>query len=169
MLKRMSSVLAVVLLTLVSVQNVQGQIGRKAGPGGDPRVAKLLDQIGWKYEVDKDGDFKLLFNLENDRTHLVYVMSKTEKLRGLEIREVWAPGFRVGEDPDPEVLLHLLKENARKKAGAWRVIGTGDRQMAVFAVQIEAEADAETMKTIVTAVIETADQLEKEVTDADEF
>ena len=62
----------------------------------DSRVEKALKKLGLKYEVDEDGDFKLVFAVEDNR-------STTETLGKMEIREVWSPiantnsGQRVSE------------------------------------------------------------------------
>jgi hypothetical protein len=57
----------------------------------DQRVEKALKKLGLKYTVDKDGDFKLIFTTEGDRTQVVFINSGTETLRKMEIREIWSP------------------------------------------------------------------------------
>ena len=34
----------------------------------DPRVKRLLDKLEYKYEVDEDGDYKLVFDMEGDES-----------------------------------------------------------------------------------------------------
>jgi hypothetical protein len=46
----------------------------------DQRVEKALKKLGLKYTVDKDGDFKLIFTTQGDRTQVVFINSGTETL-----------------------------------------------------------------------------------------
>ena len=46
---------------------------------GDARVKAALDKLGWKYQVDQDGDYKLLMKV-GGRSQVVYILSKTETL-----------------------------------------------------------------------------------------
>ncbi|RMF91904.1 MAG: hypothetical protein D6741_15525, partial [Planctomycetota bacterium] len=147
---------------------VQAQVGA-AAKQGDERIGKLLDEINWKYEVDSDGDYKLIFRFEDDRTQIVFVNSNTSKLGPLEIREVWAPSFRMGPNPRPADNQALLEANDKVKLGAWRVVKAGDDYVAVFAIQIAADADRETLRTAVDAASVTADQMEQKYSQEDEF
>src|SRR3546814_18656736 len=62
----------------------------------DKTIAVQLDDIGYKYDVDSDGDYVLQMQLENDRTQLVYVRSSVEKYGHFQIRECWSARKRVG-------------------------------------------------------------------------
>ncbi|GAB4128866.1 YbjN domain-containing protein [Thermopirellula anaerolimosa] len=140
------------------------------GSSADARVRKVIEAIGWKYEVDSDGDYKMVFRFDDERTQLVYANGKTVELGNMEIREVWAPGFKIPGDASAEMLLDLLRENNRVKVGAWRVIKSGSDLVAVFTAQISADADKDTFQTVVQAVCTTADEKEKAVTEGgDDF
>mgnify|MGYP000194568318 CR=1 FL=1 len=150
---------AIIPLSTVAVV-AHAQLGSSA----DARVRRVIEAVGWKYEVDSDGDYKMVFRFDDDRTQLVYANSKTVELGNMEIREVWAPGFRLPADATAEMLMDLLRDNNRVKVGAWRVIKSGDDLVAVFTAQISADADKETFETVVQAVCTTADEKEKAVT-----
>ncbi|HFF6218866.1 TPA: hypothetical protein ACGCHS_004477, partial [Stenotrophomonas maltophilia] len=46
-----------------------------AAPEADKSVARHLDKLGYTYEIDEDGDYRLVFDVEGDRTQMVYVRS----------------------------------------------------------------------------------------------
>ena len=63
--------------------------------GADLRVQSALDDAGLKYTIDDDGDFRLLFGQEDDRSQLVWINSNTEEYGNMELREVWGIGYRL--------------------------------------------------------------------------
>lgn len=90
------------LLSLFVLLPAQAQIGGSSS--SDERVQKALDQEGWNYEVDSDGDFKLVVTFNGtDRSQLVYVISRTSSIRDMEIREVWSPVYKTDDTVPDEV------------------------------------------------------------------
>lgn len=147
---------------------VQAQLGAGA-QSADERVRKLVEAVGWKYQVDSDGDYKLIFRYEDERTQLVYASSKTLTVGSLEVREIWAPAFKTEGVPSGELLLDLLRDNNKVKIGAWRLLQSGGNYIGVFAAQVSADCDRDTFQTVVRAVGITADEKEKAVTEKDDF
>lgn len=149
---------------------LNAQVGASA-PKPDPRVAAALTAIGVDSDVDDDGDYKLTLRVDEDgeRTQIVYVISSTERYGNLEIREIWAPAFKTGGRLDDDVAREMLVANERMKLGAWRLYGDDDDQMAVYAVQIDADANAEAMRSALQIVVQVADAEEKEQTGKDDY
>jgi hypothetical protein len=56
-------------------------------------VARHLDKLGYTYEVDEDGDYRMVFDVEGDRTQMVYVRSAVEDFGSHNIREIWSPAY----------------------------------------------------------------------------
>lgn len=149
-----------------------GQAAGARRGGGDPRVKGLLEQIGYKYELTADGDFKLSpVKTEDGRSQLVYVYSNTQQYGTLEIREVMSPAYLSNWPLSAAVSNRLLRENGEVKFGAWRVDlqPGGQKHLALFAVQIAANADAETLRLAIKSVLLVADRMEKELTGADDY
>lgn len=163
-----SAVLLPLLLLLPAA--LDAQVGR-SDPRPDPRVAAALKSIGVDSEVDPDGDYKLTLKVddESERTQIVYVISSTERYGNLEIREIWAPAFKTGGRLDDDVAREMLVANERMKLGAWRLYGDDDDQMAVYAVQIDADANAEAMRSALQIVVQVADAEEQEQTGKDDY
>jgi hypothetical protein len=164
------------------VQVVSAQIGnapRKTPP--DPRVKAALEEIGYKYELTEDNDYRL--TIENDqiekvvngkttyRSQLAYVNSNTEKYSSLEIREVWSPAFYSAGPLSAAIANRLLRENNSVKFGAWRVDvqESSGKYLTMFAVQIAADSDAESLRLAIKSVILVADRMEKELTGKDDY
>lgn len=132
----------------------------------DPAVAKQLKGLDYQYEVDDDGDYKLTFDLDNDRSQLAFVISTVESFGDTKIREVWAPAYRAPEGRFPvEVANRLLEDSQSSKLGGW--VKQGD--MAVFVVKLAADATAKQLDDALDFVLRTADQMELELTGEDEF
>jgi hypothetical protein len=183
----MRQALLALCCVLFCVQVVSAQIGADKKPPADPRVKGLLDEIGYKYELDANNDYKLVpIRTEEDsgktgadgkpamRSQLVYVNSNTERYGSLEIREVLAPAFLLDNPPSAEIANRLLRENNTVKLGAWRmvVINNGPNKgkwLAMFAAQIAANSDAESLRLTIKSVILIADRMEKAVTNADDY
>lgn len=165
------------LLLLACLLTLAGGVwAQSVGPGmrkaGDARVRAQLEQIGYKYELTAHGDFRLLpIKTEGGRSQLVYVNSNTQFYGSLEIREVMSPAYLSNGPLSAAVANKLLRENDQVKFGAWRVQPqeNGQKYLALFAVQINAASDAETLRLAIKSVLLVADRMEKELTGTDDY
>lgn len=156
--------------TADEIRAVTGGEPEPAAPAskpGDERVAKALREAGITPKTDGDGDFRLELETEGGRTQLVYVISETQSWGEIEIREVWSPAFHTKGNLDLAMARRLFEDNNNKKLGAWRILGTGDKEVAAFAVHFDANAKAGALKDILDLVKKVADDMEKEVEGAD--
>jgi hypothetical protein len=108
------------------------------------------------------------------RTQLVYVNSNTERYGSLEIREVLAPSFLSNSLLSADIANRLLRENNKVKLGSWRLVAINSgpnagKYLAMFAAQVNANSDAESLRLTIKSVILIADQMEKELTKADDY
>lgn len=156
---------SVAAAAIILGNTASAQVGAKKP--SDERAKQLLDEAGLKYTVDKDGDFRLLYEFEDGRTHLVFVNSRTSTYRTMEVREVWAVACQSDRLPE-NVLRRLLEQNSELKIGAWTVVSGKEKQLAVFVVQLAADTDAKSLVTALQAVSTTADEMEEELTGEDE-
>ena len=136
---------------------------------GDSRVRRLIEQLGYKFDVTDAGDFKLLFATENNRSQLVFVNSNTETYEGREIREVWSVALKVQGLLDRELANSLLVDNAKIKLGSWRVETSDGYSFATFAVQVAAVPEAAFLNSVLSLVALKADRLESSRLGRDDF
>jgi len=136
----------------------------------DPRVEKALKKLGLKYEVDEDGDFKLVFAVEGNRTQVAFINSTTETLGKMEIREVWSPIAKFASTPPCDLSLNLLEKHGTFKIGSYQYkkLRSGS-YLLVFIVHLSAKAPAEELGSIVGAVARTADETEMAIVGNDDF
>ena len=147
-----------------------GLIGGMAGNAfaGDPdrAVGRELDSLEYTYEVDEDGDYRLVFNMGDDRTQLVFVRSSVETYGSHHIREIWSPGYK---SPGPQfpalVANRLLEDSQDSKLGSW----VKQSDIAMFVVKIDANAKADVLSDAIDAAIKSADAIELELTSQDEY
>ena len=159
----------VVLVALTGVLlagNACAQIGEDA-PKYDDRVGQCLRDKEIEYEIDKDGDYKVIYKIGEDRTQLCYIISDTSTLRNLEIREIWSFAYRLEGENVPEGIANtLLRDAFKRKLGSWGILG----DKAVFVVRISANADKETLVNALELAMVVADAMEEELSgDKDEF
>ncbi len=137
---------------------------------GDPRVKGVLDRLGFRYEVDNDGDFKVQVLLPGGRSQVGFINSGTQLFCGIEIREIWSLAFIAPGLPNERLANILLKDNSEVKLGAWRVKELRDgRSLVIFAAHISADVDEETLNAVLEVVLRKADQLEANLTGEDRY
>ena len=133
-------------------------------PRHDPRVSTLLDQLQIRYEIDPDGDFKLVFDLGNGRSQVAFVNSSTERFGGFEIRETWSIAHISDGPLDADLANELLQRSRRLKFGGWGVDLRGDRHHIIFTVHLSADSDAAALMQALEITLSMSDELERELT-----
>ena len=140
--------------------------GSAAAADADKAVARHLDKLGYTSEVDEDGDDRMVFDVEGDRTQMVYVRSSVEDFGTHNIREIWSPGYTSQTKQFPVAVANrLLEDSQDAKMGGWVKQDT----TAMFVVKIDADATADQLSDAIDAAIRTADAMELELTKKDEF
>ncbi|HEX7991101.1 MAG TPA: hypothetical protein VF513_13190 [Stenotrophomonas sp.] len=155
------SVLSIALLALAAAASGSAFAGEP-----DRAVGRVLDTLKYKYEVDSDGDYQLVFEMDDDRTQLVFVRSTVETYGSHHVREIWSPGYK-SEGPQFSALIanRLLEDSNDSKLGGW--VKQGD--VAMFVVKVDADASAEVISDAIDAAAKSADAIELEMTSKDEY
>ena len=126
----------------------------------DPAVEKRLDARGIKYEVDDDGDYRVLYNYQKEkRTQLVFVGGSTEKTDAYVLREVFSPAAPV-EGLDREKLVKLLTNSRHNKLGSWELEGP----TLVYVIKLPDDATAAQLEEAMDMAGTVADDMEIELT-----
>lgn len=155
------SVIGMALLALLA-----GVAGSASATEPDRAVGRLLDGLEYKYEIDKDGDYQLVFEMDGDRTQLVFVRSNVETYGSHHVREIWSPGYKSASAQFPALVANrLLEDSNDSKLGSW--VKQGD--LAMFVVKIDADATAQVLSDAIDAAAKTADAIELELTSKDEY
>ena len=132
----------------------------------DKAIGRHLDKLGYPYEIDEDGDYRMVFDVEGDRTQMVYVRSSVEDFGTHNIREIWSPAYNAKTKQFPVAVANrLLEDSQDAKMGGWVKQDT----TAMFVVKIDADATADQLSDAIDAAIRTADAMELELTKKDEF
>ena len=139
-----------------------------AASGGDPRVESALKAAGLSYTLD-EGDYRLEYDVDEQRAQRVWVAAKTARIDQLEMRDVWSVAARGQGEVPADLARMLLKENVRMILGAWQVNQTADEYLVVYSAQVDAAADAATLREVIEAVMLSADRIEKQLSDEDSF
>ena len=131
---------------------------------GDSRVKSRLDELGLKYKIDEDGDFRVLFSFEDGRKHEGFILSETSRFEGLEIREVISVGH-VSDGPlDADLANAFLIFNSNVKFGAWQIRSNdGERCVVVFSALVAADTDSKSLDVVLRAVIVTAENVKRKL------
>lgn len=128
----------------------------------DASVEKRLNALGTKYEIDDDGDYKIVVSWQKEqRTQIVFVGGKTEEVAGLVIREVFAPAAIVDQhDINGKQALALLEASGQTKIGSWEIRGG----VLYFVAKVIDDLSAEQLDAVITVISESADDKEIELT-----
>jgi len=164
---RLSAVIATSVVTLAMGAVTHAQLGSRKKH--DPRVEVLLKKGDLKFEIDQDGDFKLVNQLDGGRTQAVFINTSTQNLGDMEIRDIWSVALVSDKPLNTEIANDLLRENNVVKLGAWRVQRSGNKTVVAFAAKIAADTDLETLLITLQAVTMTADKKEQELTEMDKL
>ena len=132
----------------------------------DKAVGRALDTLKYTYEVDEDGDYKMVFDMDDGRSQLAFVRSTVEEFGKHKIREIWSPAYNSpGKQFPAAVANRLLEDSQDAKIGAW----VKQDQLAMFVVKVDANATPEALSDAIDAAIRTADAMELELTEQDEY
>jgi putative sensory transduction regulator len=128
----------------------------------DAGIKAQLTELGYKYELDDDNDFKLVFEVGDEgRSQIVYVLSAVESYGKHSVREVWSPAYESPTEDFPgPVANRLLEASNSAKLGAWVKQGKN----ATFVVKIPSDASKEELDDAIDAAIKLADEMENELT-----
>lgn len=167
-MKRQIGLAILMTTTLIAiVQTSSAQTNSNAT--GDSRIQASLEELGFKYEIDKEGDFKVVIRTQDGRTQLVWIISKTQRYGKLEIREIVSPAYLSNEPLSLEVANQLLEDNTLTKLGAWQIFKQDKGHLAMFVAKIPADSDANNLGDSLEIVARSADAMENKLTGKDKF
>ncbi len=132
-------------------------------------ITDLLDQSKIPYEVDDQGNYKILREYDDKRTQLVFIYGRAWDYQGIKIREIWAPAFRLGGDLPADLANKLLLKSQVAKVGGWQVIEIGQERMAAYAIKVVDRMTADELRKWIDYVASYADTMEQEVTGKDDY
>jgi|GEM_PF-6165611 len=139
-------------------------------PQADAGIGRMLDQMGYEYEIDNDKDYVLVREVKNanaslPRTQQVFINSNVDMHRGFATRQilsrVWRPA-RKGQ-PIPTAIANRLLAASYEYAFGHIGKSYGDVSDAWFIVRIAHDADSDTLRRAIDVVVESADALELEL------
>ena len=140
------------------------------GNRGDTRIKKLLDTLELKYSINSDGDFKLVFEMENGRSQQVFINSNTDEIDDFEVREVWSVAYLSQGYLDIDTANTLLMENSQYKVGSWSLIDSeNNTYLVTFSIKLAADCDPNSLLQSLTMVTAVADEMEKKLTGQDDL
>jgi hypothetical protein len=142
------------------------QIAATAPTSAADGFRRKLDRAGLKYEIQKNGDYRLLFNVgSTKRTQLIYVSGSTQAIDGVVIREFFAPAAKISTSVNGPKALELLAESHKKKVGSWEIHG----DLLMFTAKVSDVIDGADMRSLLDAVVNVADEMEGKLTGADAY
>jgi len=146
--------------------------GAYAQDAADPRIAEALDSLGVKYSVNSSNNYKVVYRMDDDpdRSHLVFIVSKTSSYRSVELREIWSIVAILDEYPGDETIHRLMSMNSTTKLGAWAIEESDDGEIwLMYTTKVPAALSPDELKDIVYFVAEVCDEMEAELVGVDEY
>ncbi|MGI9036264.1 MAG: hypothetical protein ACR2GD_09530 [Pyrinomonadaceae bacterium] len=151
---------------------INAQTNSTASETGDARVEKALRETKTEYTVNKDGEYKVTFATDGKRSQVAYINAETDKIYGLEMRGIFSYAMVSDKPPSPEIANLLLEQNM-VNISSWAILkpekGGKGKYIVVNIIYIPADADGKTLDAALNSVILAADEMEKRLTEKDEF
>jgi hypothetical protein len=123
-------------------------------------IEAMLDKQGIKYEIDKDKDYKIIYDFSKEkRTQIVYLSGTTEDINGIKIRTIFAPAAQLTKNSIDGRLKSLLEANGKSKIGAWQINGDA----LYFSAQLIEPFTAEELSALLNLIASVADDMEIEI------
>lgn len=137
----------------------------------DPRIKTDLDALGLTYEILTSGDFKLVYNVADNRTQMVIINSKTEEYGGMEIRKLWSvAGVPTDENTYPsDVLFAFLKLNAMYSLGAWEIAEEENQFFLLYNMRISVDTSQSILRELLNLSAIKTDEMEQNIKEEDNF
>lgn len=163
---RYLSALSILLFLLHSMLPLSAR-----GDVRDSPLQSAIDSAGLKYEITKDGFFKIILRFDDGRSQIVLVNSQTQKVNALEMREIYAFAYKSKGEIPVNIANKLLADSQNRIIGAWETISdrSSNLSLAVFNAKIPANIAPEDLINVIRLVGVRADEMEKELTQTDEF
>ena len=152
-----------VMLSLFASPLSAAEPPQSAKGKADPQLKRQLEELKYEYEIDEDGDYKLVFAVDDEdkRSQVVFVRSPVENYGQHNVREIWSPAYKSATPTFPaDVANRLLEASQASKLGAW----VKQDEHAVFVVKISATASTSELDDAITAAMLSADEMEAELT-----
>lgn len=137
----------------------------------DPRVRQALNSLSLRYSIEDSGAYRVTINYtQESRSQTGIIFSSTSAIGSLEIRTIASLAY-VHNGPLPaDLARRLLDENNRRPLGAWRTLELeGGRIAVLYAAYVDANAAPEDLRSTLREVLASADRLEEELSDRDQF
>ena len=115
--------------------------------------------------INSEGNFKVVYQMEADeeRSHQVFVVSRTSSFRNAEMRELWSVAVVLNEYPTQELMLKLLTTNSGIKVGAWAIENFDDELWILYTIKVPVDIGSAALKDLIYFVAEMCDELEQEL------
>ncbi|MDR6990895.1 hypothetical protein [Luteimonas sp. 3794] len=129
-----------------------------ASPEGDASVRTRLEAESLGYEVDVDGDFRILVGWQQEnRSQLTFVSGRTHSLGTGAVREVFSAAARVPAGGfSAEQANLLLRDSQTNVLGAWEI----DGDVLFYVIKVYDDADSARLREAVDMAAQTADDME---------
>ena len=169
LLKRVNqSFLLVLCAGLFSLQ-ITAQTKSTVTKNGDSRVVKALTQAKTKYELDKNGNYKVTFGTQGNRSQSAYISSATDNVYDFELRGVFSFAA-FSKTPYSQEITNLLLEQNMVSPSAWAVIKMPDSSFAIVNIMyIPANSDGKKLDSALQNVISLSDEMEERLTKEDKL
>jgi len=144
------------MLLIVSMNVLQAQ-------EKDARIERQLTNMNLQFDITPSGNFKLLFELDNSRTQIVFINSTTKMHEDAEVREISSPAKLIKNTTElsNEQLWMFLTENYNSTLGAWQMEPSPDGWALHYTVKVPSLMPENRLMMYMILVAKTADDMEK--------
>ncbi len=140
-----------------------------AADKADPRVAKQLDKVGIEYSTTDSNNYSIERSLDSGRSQTVYIMSSTQTVGGMEIREIWSNAGTFPAEPTSDQMMTLLKDNNSQNMGAWTLEDSDNGgYLAYFSLKVPTYLRDKDLTDLIDLAASVADEMEQKLFNTDD-
>lgn len=167
-MKKLSISIAVLFVVcFLNIQTTAAQ--KKPATLGDARLTNALNQTKTPFSVDNEGMYMVTYELPNKRRQKIFILSKTTKINGFELRGVFSYAIISEKQPTPEIAYQLLQKNM-DQISFWTLSKLDDGNYTVMnMIYLPADLDGKKLDGILSTIAFAADEMEERLTKKDEL
>jgi hypothetical protein len=146
-----------------------GTASAQAATKANTDLTQQLDRLGLEYTLTKSGNYSISYDLDGGRSQTIYIMGKTGKVGGAEIRELWSRAGTMDSVPSEDQMKALLEESGGAEVGFWALEETDDGGYTIyFSVKVPVYLNDKDLGALLQFTADTADQKEEELFNTDD-
>jgi hypothetical protein len=153
-----------------NVESVGPSGSSSAVPDSSAALAEMLTDIGWNFEVDSDGDYRVVLRVDDGRTQLAWITPLTKEGPGTPGGyEVYTAVSMEAENLSPDFMADMLEDNFLAYGAFEAFKQPNGSYLIYYSAYTTNSPTAADLEQVVSDAVRRADAMEKKWIGGDEY